>query len=149
MQARKNLIGSGWKIALTATASVITLTAIGCSSFSTNPLSTVANTAKTSVPISITDAPGDEVLAASLTLNTVVLTDSTGATASLLTSPLTFEAAHLDAVQEPLFTPAVPEDTYVSATLTYSNAQVAYIDPTTKQLAITTATLANTSQTVT
>src|SRR5215469_4320145 len=73
---------------------------IGCSSVTTTPGTTVANTVKTAVPISITDAPGDQVIAASLTLNSVVLTDAKGATASLLTSPLTFEAAHLDAVQE-------------------------------------------------
>jgi hypothetical protein len=97
------------------------------------------------VPVSITDAPSDEVIATSLTLNSIVLTDTTGATASILTSPLTFEAVHVDAVQEPLFTPAIPEDTHASATLTYSNAQVAYIDPSTKQVVLTTATPANTS----
>ena len=102
-----------------------------------------------SVPVTITDAPSDQVVAASLTLNSVVLTDSKGATTSVLSAPLTFEAAHLDSVQEPLFTPAIPQDSYVSVSLTYSNAQVAYIDPTTKQLVVTTATLANTSQVIT
>ena len=90
--------------------------------------------ATTSVPVSITDAPGDQVVAASLTLNSVVLTDQKNQTSSILSAPLTFEAAHLDAVQEPLFTPAIPQDTYTSVTITYSSAQVAYIDPTTKQL---------------
>ena len=69
----------------------------GCSSISTNA---VANSAKALLPISITDAPSDEVIATSLTLNSVLLTDTAGKTASLLTSPLTFEATHLDAVQE-------------------------------------------------
>lgn len=136
-------------LALTAGFAVAVLAVIGCSSFNSGSLTTVANTAKSTVPVSITDAPSDQVLAASLTLNSVVLTDSSGATASILTSPLTFEAAHLDAVQEPLFTPAIPQDTYTSVTLTYSNAQVAYIDPTTKQLVIANATLANTSKTIT
>jgi len=122
---------------------------IGCSMVTTTPGTTVTNAVTASVPISITDAPSDEVIAASLTLNSVVLKDTKGATASLLTSPLTFEATHLDAVQEPLFTPAVPEDTYSSVTLTYSNAEVAYIDPSTKDVVIAAATLANTSQTIT
>ena len=121
----------------------LALILIGCSSVTTNPGTTVTNTVKASVPISITDAPSDQVIAASLTLNSVVLADAKGATASLLTSPLTFEATHLDAVQEPLFTPAVPEDTYTTVTLKYSNAQVAYIDPVTKNVVIATGTLAN------
>src|ERR1700741_4239278 len=84
---------------------------IGCSMVTTTPGTTVTNAVTASVPISITDAPSDEVVAASaectppsLPLNSVVLKDTKGATASLLTSPLTFEATHLDAVQEPLFT---------------------------------------------
>ena len=117
--------------AIAATLGAAILIAVGCSSISTN---SVTNSVKAFVPISITDAPSDEVIATSLTLNSVVLTDTAGKTASLLTSPLTFEATHLDAVQEPLFTPAVPEDTYVSVMLKYSNAEVAYIDPTAKQL---------------
>ena len=103
----------------------------------------------TLVPVTITDAPSDQVLAASLTLNSVVLTNSSGKTTSILTAPLTFEAAHLDAVQEPLFTPSIPEDSYTSVALTYSNAQVAYIDSTTRQVVLAAATLANTSQTIT
>ena len=141
------------KVVLFASGAVLgtaVLVVIGCSMV-TMPtgITTVTNSVKASVPISITDAPSDQVIAASLTLDSVVLKDASGATASLLTSPLEFEATHLDAVQEPLFTPAVPEDTYASVTLTYSDAQVAYIDPTTKQLVVTTATLANTSQTIT
>ena len=122
---------------------------IGCSMVTTTPGTTVSNAVKASVPISITDAPSNQVIAASLTLNSVVLKDTKGATASLLTSPLTFEATHLDAVQEPLFTPAVPEDTYSSVTLSYSDAEVAYIDPSTKEVVIAAGTLANTSQSMT
>lgn len=111
--------------------------------------SSLNNTSTAIVPVTLTDAPSDQVVAASLTLNSIVLTDSKGATTSLLASPLSFEATHLDAVQEPLFTPAIPEGTYTSVSLTYSNAQVAYIDPTTKKVVLAAATLANTSQTIT
>jgi Domain of unknown function (DUF5666) len=149
MKLRKQDIRKRIGFASLAGLAAAALAVVGCSMVKTNPGTTVANTVKASVPISITDAPSDQVLAASLTLKSVVLTDSKGATASLLTSPLTFEATHLDAVQEPLFTPAVPEDTYSSVTLTYSNAQVAYIDPSTKDVVIATAMLANTSQTIT
>lgn len=129
----------------------ILLIAVGCSS-STNPGGGVlpaASGARTPLPVMITDAPGDQVAAATLTLNSIVLTNLSGQTISLLTSPLSFEATHLDAVQEPLMIPAVPADTYASVTLTYSNAEVAYIDPTSKTLVVAATTLANTSQTIT
>jgi len=148
MQARTRVFLSSISVGFVASLVAAGLIMAGCSSIS-QITSTITSSPTVSVPVSITDAPGDQVLAASLTLNSIVLTDSSGKTASILPSPLTFEAAHLDAVQEPLFTPAVPEDTYTSAQLTYSNAQVAYIDPTAKQVVIATATLANTSQTLT
>jgi hypothetical protein len=101
------------------------------------------------VPVTVTDAPSDQILATSLTLNSIVLTNSKGVTASILPAPVTIEAAHLDAVQEPLFVPAVPADTYTSVTLTYANSQVAYIDPTTNKVVVTAGVLENNSQTYT
>ena len=147
MQSRKAGVARGMSVAMAAVLITAALIVAGCTAannFVSNVSTVGTNT--TSVPVSITDAPGDQVVAAGLTLNSVVLTDQKNQTSSILSAPLTFEAAHLDAVQEPLFTPAIPQDTYTSVTLTYSNAQVAYIDPTTKQLAVAAATLANTSQ---
>ena len=146
--SKKILTGiSGVFVALVALAALVLA---GCSAAGVTALLPTSPSAVTvAVPVSITDAPSDQVIAASLTLNTIVLTDSSGKTASLISSPVTFEASHLDAVQEPLVTPTVAEDTYVSAALTYSNAQVAYIDPTTGKIVQATATLANTSQTIT
>jgi len=149
MQTRKQVFTG---VLMLVCASVLTLGGLliaGCSaggalsSISTSGASSVA------VPVSITDDPGDQVVAASLTLNSIVLTNTKGVTASILAAPASFEATHLDAVQEPLFTAAVPQDTYTSATLTYSNAQVAYFDASSKKVVLTTATLANTSQTIT
>lgn len=150
MQMNHARFAKGLAAAIGAVLVTAALVIAGCTAASNlTGGSTNINTATTLVPVTITDAPSDQVVAASLTLNSVVLTDQKGATASILTAPLTFEAAHLDAVQEPLFTPAIPQDAYVSVTLTYSNAQVAYIDPTTKLLVLATATLTNTSQTIT
>lgn len=149
MHARKQGIPIHIALIFVAVLTVASLLANGCSAGSAlNQISTPGVNSAT-VPVSVTDAPSDEVVAASLTLNTIVLTQSSGATTSILAVPATFEATHLDAVQEPLFTAAIPEGTYTSVTLTYSNAQVAYIDPATKQVVLTTATLANTSQTIT
>ena len=144
------------KGALVFAASLLTLGMViaGCTSAITSSSSTsniIPNTNTSTTPVSVTDAPSDQVLAASLTLSSMILTDNTGkVTTNLLpASGITFEATHLDAVQEPLFSPAIPEDTYVSVTLTYSNAQVAYIDSSTHTVDLVTATLANTSQTIT
>lgn len=147
MHAKKAGIAKGIGAAMGAVLITAALIVAGCTA--ANNLTgggTTIPAATTSVPVSVTDAPGDQIVAASLTLNTVVLTDQKGLTTSILSAPLTFEAAHLDAMQEPLFTPAIPQDTYTSVTITYSSAQVAYIDPTTKSLATSTATLGNTSQ---
>ncbi len=147
MQASKAGIAKGIGKAMGAVLITAAFVVAGCTASNTlTGGGTNITSATTSVPVSITDAPGDQVVAASLTLNSVVLTDQKNQTSSILSAPLTFEAAHLDAVQEPLFTPAIPQDTYTSVTITYSSAQVAYIDPTTKQLVLATATLANTSQ---
>jgi hypothetical protein len=151
MQASSPGTFKGVTIAFAALLAAAAFVVAGCSAVNavinpTNPTNPTQTTV--AVPVSITDAPSDQVVAASLTLDSVVLTNATGKTTSILTSPLTFEATHLDAVQEPLFTPVIPEDTYTSVALTYSNAQVAYIDPTTKKLVLATATLANTGQTI-
>jgi hypothetical protein len=146
------------KGALAFAASLLTLGMViaGCTSSVTSTSSTsniIPNTNTVTTPVRITDAASDQILAVSLTLNSMVLTDSTGkVTTNLLpASGILFEASHLDAVQEPLFSPAIPEDTnpYVSMTLIYSNAQVAYMDSTTHAIDLVTATLANTSQTIT
>jgi hypothetical protein len=149
MIMRKLAIGKSALPLLAVAALTVALVVVGCTAGLNSALTTVTSTSTALVPVSITDAPGDQVVAASLTINSVVLTDSKGATASVLSAPFTFEAAHLDAVQEPLLSPSIPEDTYVSVTLTYSNAQVAYIDPTTGKIDLATGTLANNSQTVT
>jgi len=142
----------GLMIAFAAVLAAAASIAAGCSAINsvTNPIISPTNPTPSTagVPVSITDAPSDQVIAASLTLDTIVLTDSAGKTTSILSAPITFEATHLDAVQEPLFTPAIPEDTYTSVALSYSNAQVAYLDPTTKKVVLATATLENTSQTI-
>jgi len=146
MHTSKAGIAKGIGAAIGAVLVTAALIVAGCTA--ANQASTVISTGPpvTLMPVSITDAPSDQVVAASLTLDSVVLTDQKGLTTSILSAPLTFEAAHLDAVQEPLLTQGLAVDTYTSVTLTYSNAQVAYIDPTTKQLVLDDATLANTSQ---
>ena len=152
MQVSSPGIGKGVTIAFAALLAAADFLAAGCSAVNAVTglvTPTTVSSTPVAVPMTITDAPSDQVIAASLTLNSIVLTDAAGKTASILGAPMTFEATHLDAVQEPLFTPAIPQDTYTSVTLAYSNAQVAYLNPATKRVVLTSATLANNGQTIT
>lgn len=150
MNVRTQSTGKVFAFACAAALGAGALIVAGCTAANTELADSTShiNTVATPAPISITDAPADQVVAASLTLNSMVLTDSNGATTSLLSSPVTFEATHLDAVQEPLFTPTIPEDNYTSISFTYSNPVVDYIDPGSGQLVIANALLTNTSQTI-
>jgi len=129
------------------TAALTTLALSGCGN-GINSNTIHANTTPTQTLI--TDAPADQVLALSMQVDSIVLTDSAGATASILTAPVPIEVSHLDAVQEPLFPPLnIPQDTYVSATITVENPVVVYVDPTTHKPDKTSATLAASVDTVT
>ena len=101
---------------------------VGCSAGAVPAGTTVTSLAKTTVPVLVTDAPSDQLLTFSLTLNSIVLTDTAGKTASILPTPTTIEACHLNGVEEALVTASIPQDTYASAAITYSSPEITYID---------------------
>jgi len=145
-------VRSKYGLPLAVWTTVAALVAAGCSNGSvTNGGSTISSSlAKTSTPMLVTDAPADQVLSLSMTVESIVLTDSAGKTMTVLSTPVPIEASHLDAVQEPLLPPLnIPQDTYVSATITVASPVVVYIDSTTGKPVTADATLANASDTVT
>lgn len=106
--------------------------------------------ATTPTQIVLTDAPADAVLSLTLTVDSVILTDTAGASTTVLSTPTTIEASHLDAMWEPLLASLnIPQDTYVSATFKVANPIVVYVDPTTGKPVTVNATLASASDTVT
>jgi len=117
----------------------------GCSS-AVSPGSSATNiaAAAVSVPVLITDAPSDQLVAFTLTLNSITLTDSAGQTASILPSATTIEICHLNGGQAPLVTASIPQDTYTSATIAFSNPQITYINSSGAAVSIT-PTLTTTS----
>ena len=136
---------------LLALASSLTLAAglLSSCSNSVAPGAVTSVTAATAtVPVLITDAPSDQLAAFTLTLNTIVLTDSAGKTASILPSPATIEITHLNGIQAPLVTASIPQDTYTSATITFSNPQITYINSSGTPVTVT-PTLTTTSFTFT
>ena len=120
---------------------------LGCSSATTPAVTGIANSS-VDVPVLITDAPSDQLVAFTLTLNSIVLTDSAGKTTSLLATPTTIEICHLNGVQAALVTAKIPQDTYVAAAITYSNPQITYINSSGTPV-VASPTFANTSYTVT
>jgi hypothetical protein len=120
---------------------------LGCSSAVSPGNLTTAATA-VDVPVLITDAPADQLVSFSLTINTIILTDNTGKTVSILPAPTTIEICHLNGVQAPLVTAKIPPGTYVSATITFSNPQITYISSSATPV-VATPTLTTTSYTIT
>ncbi len=120
----------------------------GCSASSSSPATTNIATPAVSVPVLITDAPSDQLVSFSLTINSITLTDSAKKTASVLSAPTTIEICHLNGIQAPLVTASIPEDTYTSATITFSSPAITFINSS-GQAVVATTTLATTSFTFT
>jgi hypothetical protein len=129
-QANSGLSQSGLSRFLGVVASLAAAAGLvlGCSSSTTPGLGTNISSAAITVPVLITDAPSDQLVSFSLTLNSIVLTDTAGNTASILPSATTIEICHLNGVQAPLVTASIPADTYTSATFTFSNPAITYIN---------------------
>ena len=120
---------------------------LGCSSSST-PGNTGSVTSQTnvSVPVLITDAPSDQLLSFSLTINSINLIDSKGNSVSILSTPTTIEICHLNGIQAPLVTANIPSGTYTSGVITFSNPQITYINSSGAAVTVT-PTLATNSYT--
>jgi hypothetical protein len=131
-----------------ALAASLTLAALlaGCASTSSPGAGTNINSTPLAVPVLITDAPSDQLVAFSLTLNSIILTDTAGKTASILPSPTTVEICHLNGIQQALLTASIPSDTYASAAITFSNPQITYINGSGTPV-VASPTLATTSYT--
>lgn len=127
-----------------ATAGLI----LGCSGNVSSVSTTGIAGAAVDVPVMITDAPSDQLVAFTLTLNSIVLTNSAGKTVSILSTPTTIEVCHLNGVQEALITASIPQDTYVSAAFTFASPQITYINSTGTAVSVT-PTLSTTSYTTT
>lgn len=74
--------------------------------------------------LSIGDSPSDNIISFEVTLNSVALTDSSGASVTVLNKPVRIELTHLAGTFVPLTTFSVPQGTYTSVTLTISNVEI-------------------------
>src|SRR5690242_10259268 len=104
---------------------VLLIVAVGCGGGSTTPTNATANSA---VQVKIGDDPDDSVIAFEITVQSVVLTDQSGATVSALSSPTTLELTHLADTNEPLSFLNIKQDTYTQAAITVSNPKIVYLN---------------------
>lgn len=84
--------------------------------------------AETDMQVNVSDAPSDQLLSFQLTINSIVLTSSTGTTAGVLPAAATVEVTHLQATAQPVSQVAVAPGTYTGATVSFSNVTATYVN---------------------
>ncbi len=85
----------------------------------------------TTVQVNMGDAPADWLLAFTMNISAMSLTNSTG-TVSVITSNTPLEMMHLMGTMEPIGMVSAPQGSYTGASITIASCNVTYIDPTTK-----------------
>jgi len=84
--------------------------------------------------VNIGDAPSDRLVAVSMTIGSMTLTNSSGSSTTVVSTSIPVEMMHLMGTVEPISLMNVPQGTYKGATVNISSAMVLYMDPTTMQL---------------
>lgn len=125
-------------VGLTVISAAILLAGCGAGT-SPTPLPPV-QAGSTSVSVMLSSTSNGQFSAFPMTLNSIALTNNSGKAVDLLTTPQMVEFSHLNATVGPLVTVTVPQGTYTSATVMYSNPEFTYINisPTTGGLAFHT-----------
>jgi len=114
-----------WHCAVLGAAALAAGLAVGCGSGSTSGSGggggPVAGES-TQVTLVASSAANDQLTRFGLTLNSLTLTNKTGTTVPVLSTPQQVEFMHLNGSAEPLLTVSVPQDVYTSATATVGGA---------------------------
>ncbi len=87
----------------------------------------------TPVQFNLGDDPADRLLAASLTVDSVMLMPASGAPVTVMATPRPMEVMRLMGTVAPLAIANVPQGTYTGATMAFGAATVMHMDPTTGQ----------------
>lgn len=111
----------------------------GCGGGGGTGTSTGRGGASTAMQVSMSDAPADQVLSFQLTINSIVLTSSTGTTVGVLPAAATVEISHLQATAQPVSQVTLPPGTYTGATVSMSGVTATYVNLS-GQTATTTVT---------
>lgn len=88
----------------------------------------------TALQVNLGDAPSDRLVAVSMTLGSMTLTNGSGGTVTVVSSSTPVEMMHLMGTVEPISLMNVPQGTYSGASISIPSAVVMYMDPSTMQL---------------
>jgi hypothetical protein len=106
------------------------LSGCGGSTASTSPIPAKPGT--TSVQINLGDSPSDWIVAFTMTMGSMALTDANGSSVGIASGPMQMEMRHLMGTMHPLAMTSLPQGTYSMATINIGSVSVTYIDPVTK-----------------
>jgi hypothetical protein len=92
--------------------------------------SSATNSAPTStVQVTMGDAPGDAVVSFSVSVDSIVLTNTSGETVSLLSEPTRVELTHLAGTTTPIATVDIPQGTYTQVAIAVSSPEAVVVRP--------------------
>ena len=91
-------------------------------------------TSMTALQVNIGDGPSDQLIAVSMTIGSMVLSNTAGGSVTVVSSPTTVEMMHRMGTVEPISLTKVAQGTYLGTTLTISSAVVTYMSPVTGQM---------------
>lgn len=97
------------------------------------PTNSTSQTSNSSVQVNIGDSPSDRVIAFAMTMNSMSLTNSSGATVPVFSSSAPLEMTRLMGTMHPLAMTTIPQGTYTGATMNMGSATVTYMDPVSGQ----------------
>jgi hypothetical protein len=111
--------------ALAGTLLALSVLIAGCSSGgpASSAAAPVTPAATTQVNLVVSSEANDQLAIFAAQLQSVTLSNSSGHSVTLLSSPLFLEFMHFNGVAGPLATATIPQDTYTSATVAVGNAQ--------------------------
>jgi Domain of unknown function (DUF5666) len=104
---------------LTISVALLAAFATGCG---TNMSSIPPTPQNTSMTVMVSSTANDQLSQMNVTITSLTLTNTSGKTVSVFTTPQPAEFIHLNGAAEPLLTVSVPQDTYTAASATVQSA---------------------------
>ena len=121
-----------------AVGALLALTMIGLGCGASNSSTSLSQGQSGNVFMTGEDAPLASVVGFNVTLNSVTLNGPSGATAAVISTPITVDFARLLGLRSPLAFNSVAAGTYASATFVLANPVISYVDMTQNPPALNT-----------
>lgn len=112
---------------------LLAFSACGAGSKTQTPVTPPAPASTTNLQVNIGDSPSDQLVAVAVTMNSMILTSSSGSTVNVVSAPTPLEMIGLMGTMQPLAMISIPQGTYSNATMSLGAATVTYMDPASKQ----------------